>query len=279
MNQLFQKSLSALIKLASLIITAPVTVVLAGQVYADIGSRPLIVLMQIAALVLVDGLLLLNWIQLDRNKQSAIETKLRSTGIVWALYAGLFVLAIQHGEGGAGLVFRLTLGLAILGSTWDSLAYTWRRIREAAKKGAQSDFWVQMHARKLARREAMLARDYTSAVTIAQLQADRDVQLRSIEADKRRRLEALPSTPVEVIITHPEVPELAAPDPAPKPAKKRRSSGQVQRAITKLLAEEPDISQLAAAKRLKMSRTTTRKYWPVAELAAGHNGNGHHPTD
>lgn len=154
----WQILLDFVVKLCSLIVTAPVSWIIAGQLFSDVNILGLRYIMQAAAVLLVDTILVVHWSLLDYHKSAEIEQRVRYAVVSWTLYIGLFVLAIVHGEGLAGIVFRSAMGLAILSSTVDSFSEHWRELVDKAQNGVRQDWRVQHHRRKLARTEEIEAR-------------------------------------------------------------------------------------------------------------------------
>ena len=90
-------------------------------------------LFQLAAVVLVEGVLVSNWILLESRKSEGPEVKLRYALTVAVMYLGMLAVSLADGEGGAGLIFRVAFGLALIGSTWDTFAHTFAKLRSQAE--------------------------------------------------------------------------------------------------------------------------------------------------
>lgn len=102
------KALKTLIKLSAVAVTSPATVAVASSMYPNSVITRIIV--SIAALVLIEGCLLLGWEMLDQQGKNATTTqRWLYAGLAWVAYFSLFGIAIYHNEGIAGLAFRLTL--------------------------------------------------------------------------------------------------------------------------------------------------------------------------
>lgn len=107
------KTLKTLIKLAAVALTSPATVAVAGSLYPT--DPVLRTTVSIAALVLVEGCLLLGWEMLDRHGNTAtMIQRWLYAGLAWVAYFSLFVIALNHHEGVSGLTFRLTLGVMLI---------------------------------------------------------------------------------------------------------------------------------------------------------------------
>ncbi len=134
MFSLINKALNSLIKIAGLIITAPVTWLVAGRVFADIEIVALRYIMQAAAVGLVELVFLSNWLLLEHDKNAPTEIKTRYALTAACLYFGLWVLALSHGEGLIGVIFRASLGAALIGSGWDTYILAWQKVMARADR-------------------------------------------------------------------------------------------------------------------------------------------------
>jgi hypothetical protein len=107
------KTLKTLIKVAAVALTSPATISVAGSLYpADPILRPVV---SVAALILVEGCLLLGWEMLDQQgKNATMIQRWLYAGLAWVAYFSLFVIALNHNEGMAGLTFRLTFGMMLV---------------------------------------------------------------------------------------------------------------------------------------------------------------------
>lgn len=149
----WQKVLDFSVKLFSVAVTVPVSWIVAGQAFSDVHPVYIRHAIQFCAVALVDVLLIIHWTLLDTRKNAPLEQRIRYAVVSWTLYIGLWVLAFIHGEGVAGIVFRLSMGLALLSSTVDSFLVHWRDLLDKAQNGVRQDWRVQKHKRKLAREE------------------------------------------------------------------------------------------------------------------------------
>lgn len=150
MNELYRFINKWIVKIAGAMITAPVTFLIAGQVYADIGSPALRLVLQITAVFLVEGVFLANWISLEADRRAEPAIKALRAVFTILMYAGLWALALQHGEKGAGVVFRLALGFAVVQSIYE--AGVWQMV--SAGRKADSDIYQTRAVRRAARQAA-----------------------------------------------------------------------------------------------------------------------------
>ena len=81
-----QKFIDWGIKIASLAITGPATWRVAAQLFADI-PEPFVYVMQFAAVFLIEGVLISNWLLLEFDKTATPEIKVRYALTALAMYA------------------------------------------------------------------------------------------------------------------------------------------------------------------------------------------------
>jgi hypothetical protein len=202
MSEQVNKLLGWIVKVAGLIICAPVTFLVAGQLFGDIQVEALRLIVQLAAVLLVEGVLLSNWLLLEFDRNAAPEIKTRYALTALGMYAGLWILAWQHGEGPAGLVFRAALGAALIGSGWDTYVTTWQKITARADRDATTDRGVKGHRRKLAIRDAKESasvdfeilreeRELQKVVKLEEIRAHKDRALKGVQLEHKRELRKL----------------------------------------------------------------------------------------
>lgn len=256
------KTLSWVIKITGVIITAPVTAVVAGELFADLWFV-LRFVMQGAAVLLVEGVFMYSWVMLEYDKQAELEYKLRHAITALVLYLGLWVLALRHGEGGAGVVFRLALGAALLGTVYDVGVYDWLRSRKRADRDIRNTRAVRKVARNLSQADAVL-----------QLQCDSEYRQAVTLAGHRRRMDrvdekAAPHTepPLD---RHKSVPAVER-DRAVTPGHKR---SRADRALAVLRAN-PHVTLRELGDEIGVSHTTAGRYIDkLMEQGKVRNANG-----
>src|SRR5574341_606952 len=77
MYRYIQKTLDWGIKIASLAVTGPATWIVASELFADVTSPALFFAMRFAAVFLIEGVLLSNWILLEFDRNATPEIKAR----------------------------------------------------------------------------------------------------------------------------------------------------------------------------------------------------------
>lgn len=265
------------VKLTSAMITVPVTWVVAQTLFGDIGSDFVRRVMQVAAVVLVDGLLLRDWILLDVDVGAPPERKAQYAVSVSLIYVGILILALQHGEGFAGLVFRVAMGIGLLGSVANSFGSTIRAaIDKAAQYGARADWRVRWHARRLERKEAKIKRESESQVFRAQVLANQRVEMERIRLETQRKLaelhkeESVSGEPYVSLTTGLSLDQ--QPDHNGRKGTKRRDTlGE----MVALLRVDPTASKRQIAKQLGVSiPTVSRWYDQAVQIVSSAEGVG-----
>lgn len=163
--------LKSLIKLAAVTLTSPATVAVAGSLYPDNPITRIAV--SVAALVLIEGCLLLGWEMLDKKgKHATIAQRWLYAGLTWTAFFSLFGIALYHNEGLAGLVFRLTLGVVLVYASAEAGLLASNKTRNQADRDIMKDRRMKRYAWKLSRQSAMA--DLDTSVKMRQL--DREAQ-------------------------------------------------------------------------------------------------------
>jgi hypothetical protein len=170
MYKFIQKTIDWGVKIASLAITAPATWVVATQLFSDISNPILLFTMRAAAVFLIEGVLLSNWMLLEFDRNATPEIKARYGITALAMYVALLVIAWRH-EGPTGLVFRIALLAALIGSGWDTYVYTWQRATSRVDRSAENASKVKRHARRLSIKEAIFRREAEHTAQIALVDA------------------------------------------------------------------------------------------------------------
>ena len=176
MYRFIQKTIDWGVKVASLAITAPATWVVATELFADISNPILLFFMRAAAVFLIEGVLISNWLLLEFDKDATPEIKMRYGVTAMAMYISLLVIAWKH-EGPTGLVFRIALLAALIGSGWDTYVITWQKTIARVDRSAEAAWEVRSHNRKLSIREAIMRREAEHRATVALLSAQSDASL------------------------------------------------------------------------------------------------------
>jgi len=256
------KWLSWTIKIASVIVTVPATLSVARRLFVDVrGDWRWLV--QAAAVVLVEGVFLSSWIMLEQDKSAEFAYKVRHALTAIGLYAGLWVLALAHGEGAGGLVFRLALGAALLGTVYDAGVYDMLRANRKADRNIRNTWNVKRLERRLERDTARLELTLQAAFQQAVIKAEHALHMETVEDVARRNIAK------------------SAPKPAPRmepPVDKRESVPAVERGravtpkrkrskldkVLDVLRADPHVSLRNLGDELGVSHTTAGRY--IAKL-------------
>jgi hypothetical protein len=268
------------VKLASVAVTGPATWIVAGMLFDDVAAPGLLFLMRAAAVFLVEGVLLSNWLLLEFDRNATPEIKARYALTALAMYSALLVIAWQH-EGPVGLVFRFALLAALIGSGWDTYAYTWRQVARRADRDITESGPVRRHRRRLAIADAKDATIAEFHVARAARVVDTESQLAALEMARQRRL-------LGIKLDHRrEIHELTVTEDSrgtfPYPIEQARARRQRQRLATRdqrialaarLLEQEPGLSTHELAARLRVAHSTAREYRRALPATIGENGQG-----
>ncbi len=176
MYKQIQKTLDWGVKFASLAITAPATWVVATELFSDIESAFMLFIMRFAAVFLIEGVLLSNWLLLEFDTKATPEIKARYAITALTMYVALAVIGFRH-EGPTGIVFRVALLAALIGSGWDTYVMTWQRATRNVDRSAQNARKVKRHARKLSITEAITRRESDHYAELALIDAEGTAKL------------------------------------------------------------------------------------------------------
>jgi hypothetical protein len=269
------KTLKTLIKLAAVALTSPATVGVASSLYpADLILRAVV---SIAALILVEGCLLLGWEMLDQQGKNATATqRWLYAGLAWVAYFSLFVIALNHNEGAAGLTFRLTLGVMLVYASAEAGLMAGIKQEGRADRDIFIDWQVKQYARKLARKSAMA--DLESKARMRQIDIEATEKLYNLQKarDTAQLIQYIKSRNV-----------LDSPNPVEnakstvsnssldKANRKRyRSKRQAFDKMLEILSANPTISPPEIADLIGKSRQTVYGYLDELEVAGRLHRNG-----
>lgn len=154
----FEAWLKRIIKSAAVCLTTPATIKVASQLYPD--DPFLSFLVTAAAVVLVEGALLLGWHKLDdRLSQHTIAQRWLYAGLALTAYLVLLVISILHGEGWAGWAFRATLFALLAYSVYESGILANLRLQRSADRDINRHRKVRKHRERMEIRVAIATID------------------------------------------------------------------------------------------------------------------------
>jgi hypothetical protein len=268
------KALKTLIKLAAVMLTSPATVAVASSLYSAPITR---IIVSAAALILIEGCLLLGWQMLDQHgKNATMVQRWLYAGLMWVAYFSLFGIALYHKEGTAGFAFRATLGVMLVYASIEAGLLAEVKRNQQADSDIQKDRRVKRYARKLARQGAMA--DLNLAARIQQ--ADREAREKLYTLQKARQTERfIQIIESEQVSIHPESVEMAkstiALDSLDKASQKRKlSKQQAIDATIQILSDNPAAKPVDIAAQIGKSRQTVYDYLKVLEQTGRISRNG-----
>jgi transposase-like protein len=236
-------------------LTAPATWAVAGGLYTAPVQQ---VTVQLAALVLVEGALLLGWHLLDTDVG---ETNLQR-GVYAALtvitYGVLWAVALAHGEGLAGIAFRLTLGVLVGYSVVEAA------VRAGIKVNMKADDNILMHRavkndwRRKAKEDAIADNSAHFEIERAKRAARTEVEHERIRLLKQRVLEELPANVQSSTDQYrPGAPQITILEAQATRANRQRLSKQEALAATiELLRDDPNMSVREIAAQVNKAPAT-----------------------
>jgi hypothetical protein len=266
-----EKTIKALIKVAAVALTSPATWAVAGQLYANPVQR---LLVQIAALVLVEGALLLGWHMLDTNTNAAPAQRWLYAVLTVVAYFVLWMVAIRHGEGLAGIGFRATLGVLIGYSVIESGILAQIRLKQRADRDITKHLRVRRALRFYAKADALHDLALTSSETQALRTAQHEARLKGIALHRKRMLEQVDLEDQQLSEELLSGGQRRLGGPPPYPALAAQNSGfrnrqptkrDTMKELMKIIAENPDITKKDLAEQTGRAASTVSKY--LGELA------------
>jgi hypothetical protein len=183
-----EKLLKNSIKIAAVALTSPATWTVAGGLYENAFQR---ILVQLAALVLVEGALMLGWWQLDNDRKAEMPQRVLYATLALVSYIALWSIAIAHGEGAAGITFRLTLGVLLGYSVFESGILANIKLRRSADRNIESHYTVKRYRRKRAITHARKEIDAEFKIASAELAVNTEMARETLRFTRERRLKGL----------------------------------------------------------------------------------------
>jgi hypothetical protein len=267
------KMLKLLIKLAAVALTSPATISVASSLYPNVPIVRTVV--SVAALILVEGCLLLGWQTLDQQgKQAAVTQRWLYAGLMWIAYLSLFGIALYHNEGLAGLMFRLTLSVVLVYTPVEAGLLASIRTEDQADRDIFKDWHVKRYARKLARRSAMADLDLTFTMRQLDRQAQEKVYTLHKERQTQQQVRDVKSAHVS---SNPNGVEKAKFDSASLDqanTKRKLSKRAAMDRTLRILTDDPTINLTDIARKIGRSRQTVYDYLDELETAGKLHRNG-----
>lgn len=134
-----RKILEWSIKIATLGFNLPATMAVASGIASLLPNSNLVLtlIVGISGVVVLDAVFLLSWRELEVNKQQDDSDKLADAITVVVMYILTLVIGLIHGEGWAGLIFRVPMGISVARSTWKTFSYSIRRSSNGESKSSK----------------------------------------------------------------------------------------------------------------------------------------------
>lgn len=171
---------------ATMGVAISVVELVSGTKYDTFNSydRVLALVSIISGIVVVDSVFLAAWYDLDTNKSQDDSDKIADAVTVVIMYVITILIGILHGEGLAGVLFRVPMGIAVARSTWKTISYSIRRGAEGGKAG--TPLLVRWEQIKAITRKGVETIQYDLTNYVEELGA----QLEVIRAHRQARTEA-----------------------------------------------------------------------------------------
>jgi predicted transcriptional regulator len=267
------KALKTLIKLSAVALTSPATVAVASSLYPD---NPIVRgVVSVSALILIEGCLLLGWEMLDQQGKSAtMAQRWLYAGLAWVAYFSLFVIALNHNEGIAGLTFRLTLGVMLIYASVEAGLLAGVRREGQADRDILTDWQVKRYARKLAVKSAMADLDLTFAMRKLDREAQEKVYILQKERDTQQQIQSVQSDSPVDRPERVEKPKSDTPTLDHANRKRRQSKRAAMNKLSQILTANPSASLTDVARRIGRSRQTVYDYLDEMEQTGKLHRNG-----
>jgi len=243
-----EKALRVSIKVAGVVLTAPATIKVAAIPYQ--GDPLLVILIPAAALVLVEGAMLLGWHLLDTKQRATPQARTLYAATAVVGYFALWAIAYGNGEGLTGIAFRATLGIAVAFSIVESGVMAGARFKNRMSKQIPSEVVTRRGKR-----------DYLRRLRGVEVYAN-ELRAKYMKDEISKQLKR------EHVVT------LAQYKPDRPPATKLSHTGDIsharearastaddrQRRAIELQRDNPSLSQSDIARMLGVSRQTASRY-------------------
>jgi hypothetical protein len=269
------KTLKTLIKLAAVALTSPATVSVASSLYP---IDPILrVVVSVAALILVEGCLLLGWEMLDQQgKNATIVQRWLYAGLAWVAYFSLFVIALNHNEGVSGLTFRLTLGVMLIYTSIEAGLLAGIKREGQADRDIFTDWQVKRYARKLARKLAIADLDSTARMRLIEREAAEKLYSLQKEQETKKCVQEIQSeSSLDTTVFVETMKSSVSTNSLDKVNKKRQISKR--HALDKtlqILSENPTVHPSEIAAQIGKSRQTVYDYFNELEGSGKLHRNG-----
>ena len=212
----------------------------------------------------------------EQGKNATTTQRWLYAGPAWVAYFSLFVIALNHHEGAAGLTFRLTLGVMLVYASAEAGLMASIKREGQADRDIFTDWQVKRYARKLARKSAMADLDSTCRMQ----QIDREVVEKLYGLQKEReteqRIQAIQSgTTLDMLPLVDTVTTTVSTGSLDKFNRKRELSKRhaLDRTL-QILSDNPKANPSEIAVQIGKSRQTVYDYFDELEATGKLHRNG-----
>lgn len=251
------------IKSAGVALTTPATMKVASQLYPD--DPVLSVIVTVAAVILVEGTLLLGWHKLDDTSvPSTNAQRWLYTGLAGTAYVVTWAVALAHGEGIVGIFFRLTLLAALVYSVYNSGILATIRLQRSVARDITHHRKVRKYRQQAEIRVERLRVDQWELLENAKIAPDFTRKPNPIVAIYRVITGKRAELPPQVV----EGKALPAPNPF--------VLSEIDKLILSVYAADPFLDSRKAGKEVGRSHTTVLNRLAIMEYnkVIHRNGNG-----
>ncbi len=198
---LTQLAIDILMKIAAVIVTSVATLHVAAEAFSHV-EEPWLTVIQIGALLLIEGAFMASWLAIDTQRQAPMQLKIAWSITLVVIYIALLVISIENGEGSAGWAFRFILAVMIGRSIFESGAYEVLRGTKRADRDVRSMRSVRRMQRGLAKKDAISAMEMESnqsnyahelrdVISRARIEAEHEAAMLDVEKMRERLVEQI----------------------------------------------------------------------------------------
>jgi hypothetical protein len=270
-----KKLLNTGIKIAAVCLTTPATWLVAGSLYT--GWPVLQAIIQPAAVVLVEGALMLGWYQLDNDRKAEMSQRVLYAVLAGVAYVSLWSIAISHGEGAAGITFRLTLGVLLGYSVFESGILANIKTRRAKERSVYNAPQIKRYKWKAEIGVAKKEIDSWKAAREEDLKVTTEVDTKRRSKERKERLQSIDGKHSG----QPTAKRAGFPYPVDKiNASRKADKASRLELIGTLKKDNPELSASDVVETIReqtgVAESTAWGDW--SEYQSASNGNGHKVT-
>jgi hypothetical protein len=214
---------------------------------------------------------------LDQQGKNATTTqRWLYAGLAWVAYFSLFVIALNHNEGLAGLTFRLTLGVMLIYASVEAGLMAGIKQEGQADRDIFTDWQVKRYARKLARKSAMAELDSKARMQQVDIEAaEKLYNLQKVTHTERqiRDIKAISNLGQSVVVESRKS-GVSTNSLDAINRKRQLSKRQALDKTIEILTQNPTASPSEIAEQIGKSRQTVYDYFDELEVSGKLHRNG-----